>query len=67
MHNGVNCYFNSVTKKIILISYCLDFWHFQEDSVDMQARDNDGFVDVFLGDEGEKAANNNYFMPVTTL
>ncbi|XP_071491873.1 uncharacterized protein [Diadema antillarum] len=38
-----------------------------ENGRDMQAFDNQGFVDVFLGDEEPRAANNNAFMPQTNL
>ncbi|XP_063954870.1 mucin-2-like [Lytechinus pictus] len=36
-----------------------------EDSMDMQAMDNLGFEEVFLGDEPK--SNNNYFLPQTNL
>ncbi|XP_072175976.1 uncharacterized protein [Diadema setosum] len=38
-----------------------------ENGRDMEAFDNQGFVDVFLGDEEPRAANNNAFMPQTNL
>eukprot|EP00057_Strongylocentrotus_purpuratus_P014728 XP_011669202.1 PREDICTED: uncharacterized protein LOC100889530 [Strongylocentrotus purpuratus] len=39
----------------------------QEDSMDMQALDNLGFEEVFLGDGPKSSSNNNYFLPQTNL